>query len=138
MIFYFVKRTSAEKSTWKMTLFLNMPKKFRTLSSKRYYRLKRNLNREIRQGRKYSKFRPTSALFQIHMLTTQDLWRQISSRKSVTVKLAHGSWVSQLRSVPSRNDVSSRDCGSPFTALQEIGRMNAEQAFHILHFVYEV
>ena len=31
------------------------------------------------------------ALFQIHLLVTQDLWRPISTRKSVTVKLVHGS-----------------------------------------------
>ncbi len=28
--------------------------------------------------------------------------------------------------------------GQWFTPLQEIGRMNVEQAFHIKHFVYEV
>ena len=31
------------------------------------------------------------ALFQIHLLVTQDLWRRIANRKSVTVKLALGS-----------------------------------------------
>ena len=31
------------------------------------------------------------ALFRIHLLVTQDLWLRISPRKSVTVKLAHGS-----------------------------------------------
>ncbi len=31
------------------------------------------------------------ALFQIHLMVTLDLWRRILPRKSVTVKLAHGS-----------------------------------------------
>ena len=65
------------------------------------------------------------ALFQIHLLVTQDLWRRISISVSQPVKLAHGS----VFHLPAEERAPSHN---------EIGRMNAEQAFHIQHFVYEV
>ncbi len=57
------------------------------------------------------------ALFQIHLLVTQDFWRRISTRKSVI----WSSWLMDLHDfhLPaeersnSRNDASSRDRGSP-------------------------
>ncbi len=55
------------------------------------------------------------ALFQIHLLVTQDLWRRISISVSQPVKLAHGSvfHLPAEERAPSHNDVSSRDRGSP-------------------------
>ncbi len=70
------------------------------------------------------------ALFQNHLLATQDLWLKKIPKNSITIKPAHGlllSFISQLISTPSRKDASSRDRGS-FTALQDIRRSNAAQA----------
>ncbi len=43
--------------------------------------------------------------------------------------------------LPAKKQNKSQQCvkqGPWFTTLQEIGRMNFEQAFHIQHYVYEV
>ena len=48
------------------------------------------------------------------------------------------SFISQLKSAPSRNNASRRDRGSPHCERSGDVLLYAVQAFHIQHFVYEV
>ncbi len=76
----------------------------------------KELGNEIRRGRKYSKIRPMSgSLPNSFAGDSRPLATNITQEKchSQASSWICKSFISQLRSAPSRNNVSSRDRGSP-------------------------